>query len=109
MDAKDREMRRPDLGHVDYLRFGLDWAGRPEDREIRHFLLERLRESSLTRREEIRVAVERGVVTLTGQVASPLARRGADDDAWATPGVTDVHNHIRVVIRPVSGDGPRAA
>ena len=94
----------------DYRWFGLSWAGRAEDREIRMFLLDRLRDNPVTRREEIRVGVERGVVTLTGVVASPLARRSADDDAWLTPGVVDVHIHLRVVmIRPVSGEGPRAA
>jgi len=89
--------------------FGLGWAGKPDDHQIRALLLDRLRENPFTKREEIRVSVERAVVTLSGDVSSPLARRGADDDAWATPGVADVQNHLRVVIRPVSGLGPRAA
>jgi osmotically-inducible protein OsmY len=102
-------MRR-ELEDPDYRWFGLSWAGRPEDREIRSFLLDRLRENPLTRREDIRVGVERGEVTLTGQASSPLVRRSADDDAWITPGVTEVHNHIRVVmIRPAGGEGPQAA
>jgi osmotically-inducible protein OsmY len=96
-------------GGPEYQWFGLGWAAKPDDREIRAFLLDRLRENPFTRREEIRVSVERGVVTLLGDVSSPLARRGADDDAWATPGVADVQNHLRVVIHPVSGQGPRAA
>ena len=96
-------------GSPEYEWFGLGWAGRPDDREIRAFLLDRLRENPFTKREEIRVAVERGVITLSGDVSSPLARRGADDDAWATPGVVHVHNHLRVSIHPVSGRGPRAA
>ena len=63
----------------------------------------------IARWEEIRVRVERGVVTLVGDVSSGVARQAADDDAWATPGVVDVRNHLRLVIHPVSGDGPRAA
>jgi osmotically-inducible protein OsmY len=102
-------MRR-EIEDPEYRWFGLSWAGRAGDREIRIFLLDRLRENPFTRREEIRVSVERGEVTMTGQVSSPLARRAADDDAWATPGVTEVHNHIRVVmIRPAGGEGPQAA
>ena len=88
---------------------GLGWARRRDDREMRAFLLDLLRENPLTRREEIRVRVERGVVTLVGDVSSGVARHAADDDAWATPGVVDVRNHLRLVIHPVSGDGPRAA
>ena len=42
---------------------GLGWARRPDDREIRTFLLDLLRENPLARWEEIRVRVERGVVT----------------------------------------------
>jgi osmotically-inducible protein OsmY len=96
-------------GSPRYEWFGLGWGRRPNDRELRAFLLDRLRENPLTRQEEIRVRVERGVVTLEGDVSSALARHAADDDAWATPGVVDVENHLRLVIHPVSGGGPRAA
>jgi hypothetical protein len=105
----DAPMKRQAPGTPDYEWFGLGWAAKPDDREIRSFLLDRLRENPFTRFEEIRVRVERGVVTLSGEVSWPLAMRGADDDAWATPGVVDVQNHLRVVLHPVSGRGPRAA
>ena len=101
--------RRSAPGTPEYEWFGLSWAGPAADREVRTFLLERLRENPYTRREDIRVSVEHGVVTLTGNVSSSVARRAADDDAWATPGATDVQNHIRVVIQVVRGEGPRAA
>jgi hypothetical protein len=102
-------MRRRAPGSPEYEWFGLGWAAKPADREVQEFLLDRLRENPSTRLEEIRVRVERAVVTLSGEVSSPLARRGAEDDAWATPGVIDVENHLRVVLHPVSGQGPRAA
>jgi osmotically-inducible protein OsmY len=89
--------------------FSLGWGRKPDDREMRAVLLDRLRENPLTRKEEIRVRVEDGVVTLVGNVSSVVARQGADDDAWTTPGIVDVSNHLRLVIHPVSGDGPRAA
>src|SRR5436190_10805480 len=103
------DMKRPLPGGLEYERFGLEWAAKPDDRVIRAFLLDRLRENPLTRFEEIRVRVERGVVTLSGEVSSSAAHLGADDDAWATPGVADVQNHLRVQLHPVSGQGPRAA
>jgi osmotically-inducible protein OsmY len=94
----------------EYFRFGQSWASAPTDGEIRLFLLDQLRDDRFTRTQSIRVRVADGVVTLDGVVTSSLARRAADDDAWATPGVRDVNNHVRVVtLRPVSSDGPRAA
>jgi osmotically-inducible protein OsmY len=79
------------------------------DREIRALLVDRLRDHVLTRRELVRVSVERGEVTLSGEVPSSAARRAADDEAWNTPGVVNVHNHVRIMIVPVRGEGPRAA
>lgn len=38
-----------------------------------------------------------GVVTLSGEVRDPEARREAEELAWATRGVRDVVNEIRVV------------
>jgi osmotically-inducible protein OsmY len=92
----------------DYAWFG-QWAAlRPTDVEIRGILVDQLREDPFTRRESIHVTVAEGVVTMTGSVTSSMARRAADDDAWSTPGVRDVENHLRVTLRR-SHDGPRAA
>ena len=94
----------------EYFWFGQGWAAPADDGEIRTLLLDQLREDPFTRTESISVAVADAVVTLEGTVTSSLARRAADDDAWATPGVRDVNNHIRVVIvRAADPDGPRAA
>ena len=46
--------------------------------------------------DEVQVQVEDGVVTLTGEVDSIVAKRSAGDDAWDTVGVIDVVNNIRV-------------
>jgi hypothetical protein len=92
----------------DYAWFGLRTTGKPTDHEIRGILVDQLREDPFTRREAIHVTVSDAVVTMTGTVASSIARRAADDDAWATPGVRDVENHLRVTLRS-TGDGPRAA
>ena len=92
---------------------GSAWVGwaasaRPTDLEMRGMLVDQLREDPFTRREAIHVTVSDAVVTMTGSVTSSHARRAADDDAWATPGVRDVENHLRVTLRPTH-DGPRAA
>jgi BON domain len=88
--------------------FGWAASARPTDLEMRGILVDQLREDPFTRREAIHVTVSDAVVTLTGSVTSSQARRAADDDAWATPGVRDVENHLRVTLRPTH-DGPRAA
>ena len=87
--------------------FGWAASARPSDPEIRGILVDQLREDPFTRREAIHVTVADAIVTLTGSVTSSQARRAADDDAWATPGVKDVENHLRVTLRPTH-DGPRA-
>jgi hypothetical protein len=43
-------------------------------------------------------------VILNGAVSSSRAKRAAGDDAWDTPGVTDVSNQLQV-----TGDAGRAA
>ena len=88
--------------------YGWASAAKPTDGEIRGIVVDQLREDPFTRREAIHVTVSDAVVTLTGSVTSSIARRAADDDAWSTPGVKDVENHLRVTLRPTH-DGPRAA
>jgi osmotically-inducible protein OsmY len=100
--------RAKERSRGDYAWFGQVAGGRPTDQEIRAILVDQLREDPFTRREAIHVTVSDAVITLTGTVTSSLARRAADDDAWATPGVKDVENHLRVTLRPTH-DGPRAA
>jgi osmotically-inducible protein OsmY len=92
-----------------YAWFGRLLAGRTNDAEARSLLVERLRDDERTRREAIRVSVSDAVVTLSGEVTSSAALLAADDDAWSTPGVRDVNNHLRVGLRAAGTDGPRAA
>jgi osmotically-inducible protein OsmY len=93
----------------EYSWLAASWTGRPSDGEIRALLVDRLREDPFTRKEAIRVEVLDSVVTLSGEVSSSVTRRAADDDAWATPGVSDVNNHLRARLRPAGHEGPRAA
>lgn len=45
---------------------------------------------------DIEVLVSNGCVVLEGHVDSPRDRRRADDLTHAVPGVTEVHNHLRI-------------
>jgi hypothetical protein len=46
---------------------------------------------------EIEVRVQNGEVTLQGTVLARSMKHQAEDLAEAVPGVTDVHNHLRVM------------
>jgi osmotically-inducible protein OsmY len=68
----------------------------PGDGEIKSIVVDRLRENPYTEGHELRVDVKDGVVILLGEVSSARAKRAAGDDAWDTPGVTDVSNQLTV-------------
>jgi osmotically-inducible protein OsmY len=102
-------MGKQSSGFDEYAWLAASWAGRPSDGEIRALVVDRLRDDPFTRKEAIRVEVVEAVVTLSGEVSSSVARRAADDDAWSTPGVADVNNHLRTRLRPAGHEGPRAA
>jgi osmotically-inducible protein OsmY len=65
--------------------------------EIKSTVVDRLRENPYTRDDELKVEVEQGVVILQGKVSSPRSKRAAGDDAWDTPGMSDVSNQLVVV------------
>jgi hypothetical protein len=69
----------------------------PSDHEIKSTVVDRLRENPYTRDDDLKVDVEQGVVILQGKVSSPRSKRAAGDDAWDTPGVSDVSNQLVVV------------
>lgn len=48
---------------------------------------------------DITVDVERGIVTLTGNVPTKFAKHRAGDDAWWLPDVFDVQNQLQVTGR----------
>jgi len=47
---------------------------------------------------EIGIAVQRGVVTLTGTVVGHPSRRAVGDAAYRAPGVAEVVNRIKVLL-----------
>ena len=72
-------------------------ASRPTDGQIKSDVVDRLRQNVHTKDHTLTVNVESGVVVLTGDVSTVLAKRAAGDDSWDTPGVVDVSNQLRVV------------
>jgi osmotically-inducible protein OsmY len=68
----------------------------PTDREVRSTVVHRLRENPYTNDCRIKVTVDDGVVGLGGHVHTPTAKDAAADDAWAVPGVFEVHNELVV-------------
>ena len=86
----ERYERRPDFigkGPKGYLR---------SDERVREHVCERLSEGYLDA-SAIEVAVEQGVVVLTGTVSDKRAKRIAEDLAEACPGVTEVDNRLRLL------------
>jgi len=66
----------------------------PSDREVRSTVVHRLRENPYTDDCRIKVTVDDGLVGLQGRVHDPEAKEAAADDAWAVPGVFEVHNEL---------------
>jgi hypothetical protein len=86
------------------------WPGDPgdlsydvgmEDDEIQQAVRQSLYQDNWVDADRLQVEVNGGVVTLTGEVDDYLEARYAWDDAWETPGVRGVINHIAVRV-----DGP---
>ena len=69
------------------------------DESIQRDVLEELKWDSRVRPNEVGVSVKDGIVTLTGWVDSYLKKMAAEDTAWASPGVSEVDNHI--VVSPI--------
>ena len=86
-------------------RYYYDWYGDQQltqpspqtDSQIKSQVVDRLRQNVHTRDHTLTVNVESGMVVLTGDVSTVLAKRAAGDDCWDTPGVVDVSNQLRVV------------
>ena len=71
--------------------------GPQTDSQIKSQVVDRLRQNVHTKDHTLTVNVQSGVVVLTGDVFTVLAKRAAGDDCWDTPGVVDVSNQLRVV------------
>ena len=64
------------------------------DAEIGTDVVNALRNDTWVDSSNIAVAVNNGVVTLTGTVPNLFQKRQAGDDAWDVPGVVDVQNNL---------------
>ncbi len=69
---------------------------RMDDEDVRESVRENLFQDTFVDPERIDVEVERGVVTLRGEVDDFLQARYAWDDAWESPGVRGVINNLTV-------------
>jgi hypothetical protein len=104
VERNDRSVREPSAGR------GMTGRGprgyvRPDDR-IREDVNDRLTDDDYLDATEIEVAVDAGVVTLSGTVEDRWAKRRAEEVAERVRGVTDVLNRIRLEgsISPTSTD-----
>ncbi len=66
------------------------------DEELRAAVLNGLHWHSGVPQDRIRVVVENGRVTLTGEVDKPLHRELAEAETLKTPGVREVENLIEI-------------
>lgn len=87
---RHRVDRWPDAGHA--------WGGGAgmSDGEIERAVRQSLYQDGYVDAERIQVEVDDQVVTLRGEVDDYLEARYAWDDAWETPGVRGVVNHLTV-------------
>jgi osmotically-inducible protein OsmY len=90
-----------DTGYWQYPsdRYYYGWYGdqaevEPSDGDMKSQVVDRLRENPHTKEHELQVDVKKGVVILTGEVSSAVAKRAAGDDCWDTAGVIDVSNQL---------------
>lgn len=67
-----------------------------DDDDVRESVRENLFQDSFVNPDRIDVQVDRGVVTLRGEVDDFLQARYAWDDAWESPGVRGVVNNLTV-------------
>jgi osmotically-inducible protein OsmY len=96
----------PSLNYWEYPsdRYYYGWYGAPAphavtDGEMKGNVVDRLRVNPHTKDHELQVDVKNGVVVLTGEVSSSVAKRAAGDDCWDTTGVIDVSNQLSVAAR----------
>ncbi|HYR10376.1 MAG TPA: BON domain-containing protein [Longimicrobium sp.] len=91
------ELSREPRAHGERWGHDLNEAGwELEDEDILDAVRRRLYEDVWVDIDRVDVEVEDGVVTLRGEVDDFLEARYAWDDAWETPGVRGVINHLTV-------------
>ena len=76
------------------------YGGLPTDAEIEEMIYDAIDADPMVPFDaNIDVTVEAGTVYLRGEVTSKRIKHAAGDDAWWIPGVSDVHNEIKVTPR----------
>lgn len=83
----------------------LTGAMKKTDAEIQKDVLAELEWDTRIRETDVGVAVDRGIVTLSGKVDSQAKRMAAQEAAHRVAGVLDVANDLEVQL---PGDGPRS-
>jgi hypothetical protein len=73
-----------------------DEEDEPGDEEVRQAVYRRMAQDPWVDPSRVQVRVEDGVVTLTGEVDDFMEARYVWDDAWESPGVRGVINHLAV-------------
>lgn len=85
------------LNVINHLHVGSEAAeGRSDDRAIAETLLSRLIHSPRVETRQVGLAVEGGVVTLSGMVPCAAHGQAADEIARTMPGVSRVVNHLEI-------------
>ncbi|MCL5961266.1 MAG: BON domain-containing protein [Chloroflexi bacterium] len=83
-------------------------TGLPTDEEMEEMVYDAIDADPLIPYDaDINVAVDTGVVTLSGTVTNKRIKHSAADDAWWVPGVVDLNNEIAVVERRRAKGAPR--
>jgi hypothetical protein len=79
----------------------------PTDEDIENMVLNNIDNDPLVPFDaDITATSDAGEVRLTGTVPSKRAKHAAGDDAFWVPGVTDVHNELKIQARPRGGGAP---
>ncbi|HVT98994.1 MAG TPA: BON domain-containing protein, partial [Acidobacteriaceae bacterium] len=81
-------------------------AAPPSDQQLTGSVQAKLQSESALTGQNIQVAVNHGVVTLSGTAADPASRALAGNDAGAVPGVTTVVNNLTVQPQIASATTP---
>ena len=80
--------------------------GAPSDQQVTGSVQAKLQAESALSGQNIQVAVNNGVVTLSGTSADPASRALAGNDAGAVPGVKTVVNNLTVLPQTASATTP---
>jgi osmotically-inducible protein OsmY len=89
---------------TDRLRLGLLDASRRADADTEAAVLDALNADAALPASDIEVAVHNGAVTISGLVELTSQRDRAEREVLAVPGVSSVHNRLRVLLPVLSDD-----